>query len=831
MHIGKDRQDAEPSGTALAFDVNSGSILERLIFRNRLSILIACGIVTLLLSLSLLNLRLTASFEDTIPAQHPFVVNYRDNAQYLGNLSGNTVDIVVRANHGTILDNGYLTTLRRINDEVFLLPGVDRVFMRSLWSPDVRWVAVTNVGMNGGPVMPNSFNGSPESIQQLGVNIRNAGVVGTVVASDYKSTLIEVPLLAQDQATAKLNYAALAGQLDAIRAKYARQGVTIGITGFAMIVGNLLHGMHEILGFFAVSVLISAVILFWYTRCVRSTSLVIFCSMLAVCWQLGILPLIGYSLDPYSVLVPFLIFAIGMSHGAQKMNGVMQDIGRGRPSLVAARMTFRRLFMAGFTALCCDVVGFAVLITIQIPAIQNLATVASIGVALLIFTNLILLPVLLSFTGVTPKAAARSLAAERHADQGMAKHPAWAFLDRFTQRRYAAAAILAAIALGAGAAWVGRDLQIGDIQKGAPELRASSLYNQDDNYFVSHYATSSDVFVVMVKTPMQQCANYQTLNKMDALESELRDLPGVTSISSLADFERIMSVEFNEGSYDWYDLIPNQAALNQPIGGTPPSLVNPDCDFMPISVFLGDHRAATLTRVVDATQGFATRNNDTNTTFLMAAGNAGIAAATNLVVDRASHLMLIEVYAAVILLCMITFRTWRAVLAAILPLVLTSILAQALMVEIGIGIKVATLPVTALGVGIGVDYALYILSVTLANLRQGMALSEAYYRALLFTGRVVMLTGFTLAAAVGTWAFSPIKFQADMGELLAFMFLWNMLGALILLPALSSFLLPKSFFPKAVRHVRPYQTQIDGEHLPQRSDQVELAMGEKEIQS
>jgi predicted RND superfamily exporter protein len=781
-------------GSEPVFDAASGSVLEKLIFRNRLKILIACGFITLLLGISLLHLRLTASFEGMIPARHPFIVNYRQNAQYLGNLSGNTVNIVVRANHGTVLDKGYLTTLRDINDEVFLLPGVDRVFMRSLWSPDVRWAAVTNVGMDGGPVMPENFDGSPGSIQQLAVNIRNAGITGTLVAGDYKSTLIEVPLLAQDQATSKLDYGALAAQLNAIRAKYAGQGVTIGITGFAMIVGDLLQGMHEILGFFAVSVVISAAILFWYTRCVRSTGLVVFCSMLAVTWQLGILPLIGYSLDPYSVLVPFLIFAIGMSHGAQKMNGVMQDIGRGRPSLEAARMTFRRLFMAGFTALCCDVVGFAVLITIQIPAIQHLATVASIGVALLIFTNLILLPVLLSFTGVTPKAAARSLASERHADEGLAKRPIWEFLDRFTRRRFAAAALAVAVALGAGAAWIGRDLQIGDIQKGAPELRANSLYNQDDSYFVSHYATSSDVFVVMVKTPMQQCANYQTLNKMDRLESQLRDLPGVTSTASLADFERIMSVEFNEGSYDWYDLIPDQAALNQPIGGTPPSLVNADCDFMPISVFLRDHKAATLTRVVDTVQSFAANNNDANTEFLLAAGNGGIAAATNLVVAHASHLMLIEVYSAVILLCLITFRTWRAVLTAILPLVLTSILAQALMVEIGIGIKVATLPVTALGVGIGVDYALYILSVTLANLRRGMALSEAYYRALLFTGRVVMLTGFTLAAAVGTWAFSPIKFQADMGELLAFMFVWNMLGALILLPALSCFLLPKRRF-------------------------------------
>jgi predicted RND superfamily exporter protein len=141
-------------------------------------------------------------------------------------------------------------------------------------------------------------------------------------------------------------------------------------------------------------------------------------------------------------------------------------------------------------------------------------------------------------------------------------------------------------------------------------------------------------------------------------------------------------------------------------------------------------------------------------------------------------------------LCFITFRSWRAVVVAVLPLVVTSFLCEALMVWLGIGVKVATLPVVALGVGIGVDYALYLLSVQLAQQRVGVPLREAYRRALQFTGKVVVLVGVTLAAGVVTWAFSPIKFQADMGILLAFMFVWNMVGAVILIPALSHFLLP-----------------------------------------
>ncbi|NMG01241.1 MMPL family transporter, partial [Aromatoleum toluolicum] len=181
-----------------------------------------------------------------------------------------------------------------------------------------------------------------------------------------------------------------------------------------------------------------------------------------------------------------------------------------------------------------------------------------------------------------------------------------------------------------------------------------------------------------------------------------------------------------------------------------------------------------------------------------AAGSAGIEAATNIVVKEANRTMLFYVYGAVIVLCFITFRNWRAVIVAVVPLVVTSILCEALMVVLGIGVKVGTLPVIALGVGIGVDYALYLLSIQLAQQRAGASLADAHRRSIQFTGKVVALVGVTLAAGVVTWIWSPIKFQADMGILLTFMFVWNMVGALILIPALSHFLLKS---PKGAQRV------------------------------
>ncbi len=780
------------------FDQSSGSFLERLLFNNRPIILFACLIATLFFGFEATHARLNASFEKMIPTHQPFIANFLDHYKDLQS-QGNAVRIVVQANHGTIIDAHYLAVLQKINDQVYLMPNVDRAFMTSLWTPAVRWTAVTDDGLANGPVIGEGYDGSPQQLAIVAHNIGETGRVGEIVSNDLTSSMIYVPLLAHDGLTGKeIDYGQLAKTLNAMRTAYASQGVTLHIIGFGMVVGDMINAINKILIFFAISALIATTFLFWYTRCVRSTLLVVSASMIAVIWQMGILPLLGYDITPYSVLVPFLVFAIGMSHGAQKMNGVMQDIGRGTHPLVAARYTFRRLFLAGFAALVCDASSFAVLMTINIQAIRELALIASIGVGILIFTNLIMLPMVLSYTGVSKKAAIRSLRSETSAGGKRVDHPLWNFLDKFTQRNYAIGAIVCAVLLAGAGLYVGRGVQVGDLDKGAPELRPASTYNQDNAYIINHYSTSSDTLVVLVDTPPTGCANYSALTAMNDLQWKLQQIPGVQSTSSASTFLAQVTMLYNEGSPKWYSMTKNQDLIGNLFAVIPRNLSNFACSFNPIYVSLADHKAATLTAVVNTAQDFINNPKHQSPNFKMslAGGNAGIEAATNIVIKQANNFMLFLVYGVVIFFCFVVFRSWRAVICAVVPLVITSILAQALMVVLGIGIKVATLPVIALGVGIGVDYALYVLGIVIKQLRAGASLSDAYHRTLLFTGKVVLLTGFTLATGVITWAFAPIKFQADMGLLLSFMFLWNMLGALILLPSLAYFLLPPRLFPK-----------------------------------
>lgn len=783
-----------------SFDASSGNLFERLIFNHRPWVLLACALLSLVFAIQLRGLVVSASFEKTLPQSHPYIKDYLDSKSQLRGL-GDSVRIVVENPKGDIFDRGFLDVQQKINDEIFLLPGVDRAWMKSVWTPVVRWTEVTEEGFVGGPVMPQTYNGSAESIEALRLNIARAGVVGSLVANDYRSTAIVAPLLAKDGEGQLLDYHTLATSLEAIRQKYEMPSggaaktaapVRVYIIGFAKLVGDLIDGLKKVMGFFAAAAAIAAAILFYYTRCWRSTALVLACSAIAVVWQLGLVTIFGYALDPFSVLVPFLVFAIGVSHGAQKMNGIMQDIGRGTHRWVAARYTFRRLFMAGMTALMADAVGFGVLMVIDIPVIRELALSASIGVAVLIFTNLVLLPVLLSYSGVSKAAARRSLRDQQEEIAGQGIGRFWSALDRLTERRWATVAVMMATVLGIAGLVVSQRLQVGDLDPGSPELRADSRYNQDTAYIAGHYGVSSDVFAVIVKAPREQCGTYENLTEADRLAWTLAQLPGVQRVESLADTIRAYTAGSFEGNPKWQTLSGDQSVINSQLSNAVSwnsELLTAECSVIPVVANLSDHKAATLTGVVNAVNQFASIHNTKDRQFLLAAGNSGIDATTNIVVKESNTKMLMYVYAAVSALCFIAFRSWRAVIVAVVPLLLTSVLAEALMVILGIGVKVATLPVVALGVGIGVDYALYLLSVQLAHQRAGESLADAHRSAVAFVGKVVALVGITLAAGVVTWVWSPIKFQADMGILLTFMFLWNMLGALILIPALSHFLL------------------------------------------
>ncbi len=761
------------------------SKLESLIFKNRIWVISIFIVITMCMIYSVTHLHIDAGFSKLLPLEHEYMKTYVEHRQEFG--GANRVLIAVMAKDGDIFTPEFFELLKNVTDDVFFIQGVDRAQVKSIFTPNVRYTEVVEDGIAGGNVIPNDFTPTPDGFAKVRKNILKAGIVGRLIANDFSGAIVSAQLMEFNPNTGeRLDYVEVAHILEKeIRAKYDNDRYDIHIIGFAKVIGDIADGVARVVLFFGFTFMITAILIYLYTLSFKLTLIPLAASLMAVIWQLGLLTFLGFGIDPMGILVPFLIFAIGVSHGVQMVSVVKTRIIAGIDGNEAARTSFRRLLVPGSIALVSDTIGFVTIMFIKIRIIQELAITASIGVAAIILTNLILIPVLMSYLKYDERYRQKI---ERQRDSLEAL---WRWIARIATPKAAGITIIVAILLLGAGFWKAMDVKIGDIHRGVPELRSNSRYNIDSDVISSRFSIGVDIITVIVETIPEGCISYDVMSAIDRFSWHIRNVDGVQSVIALPGIAKIINAGWNEGSLKWRVLPRNQDVMVQAVCYVPTSsgLLNSDGSVMPVLIFTKDHKAETIAGIVSEVKRFREKYGTDKVKFRLATGSVGVMAATNEEVSASQFPILFYVFAAIIGLCLITFRSIRATLCIVLPLGLVSILAYALMGMLEIGLKVSTLPVVALGVGVGVDYGIYIFSRMRTFLSEGMPLYDAYRRTLRVTGMGVLFTGLTLAIGVVTWIFSPLKFQADMGILLTFMFFVNMLGALLLLPALACFLL------------------------------------------
>ena len=763
-------------------NVNLSSLTQaaaNFLFSHRLIFLWVFIVVSLGLGVSAFNLKIDAGFNKMIPLQHEYMKTFTRYEKTFG--GANRILVVLMQKEGEIFNPGFFGALKKVTDDVFFIPGVDRATVSSLFTPNVRFIEVIEEGFTGGNVIPANFQGLPEEFLVVQRNVRKSGMVGRLVANNFKGALVRAELLEIDPNTgAKLGYGEVSKKLEEIRSRYSGPNLDVHIIGFAKAVSDIRDGASGVIKYFLVAFIITALLLAFYLRSLRLTALALITALAPVLWMLGLLPILGYGLDPLSILAPFLIFSIGVSHAVQMTNVWSQERLQGENALSAAKAAFIKLFVPGSIALIANALGFIVILHIKIAVVQELAITASLGVLLMIITNKMLLPIILSYSSRPPKPAVNNRL-ER----------LWGSLTGLATRTRAPWVLLFAFIVLLWGVWRAADLKTGDLGQGIPELHADSRYNRDNAVITKNFSIGVDVLSVIARTVEGACTDYAVMDTLDRFEARMSSIEGVQSVLSLAGQAKIVYAGWNEGNLKWRVLARDPAVLAQSVSpiDTSTGLLNSDCSAMQVLIFTRDHQGDTIARIVKEVKSFSARHNSEKLKFLLASGNVGVMAATNEAVDRAEIQMLISLFASIALLCLLTFRSWRAVLCITIPLALVSILCNALMAELEIGLKVSGLAVIALGVGVGVDYGIYLFERLRHGMLIGQSLVEAYYRALLQRGSAAAFTAITMSMGVGTWAFSDLKFQSDMGVLLAFMFLINMVAALVLLPALAAFLL------------------------------------------
>jgi hypothetical protein len=778
--------------------------IDRLIFTHRRWVLAFFVLVTIaMVWVAAHGLRIDAGFEKQLPRKHEYIQTYLSEKakDFRG---GNRVVIAVMARDGNMFTPEFFKALKTATDEVFFIEGIDRALVQSLYTPNVRYTEIVEDGIEAGNVVPAEFVPTPAAIAQVRENILKAGIVGRLVANDFSGAIVSAQIADVDPSGRPVNLIRLAHDLETkVRAKIQGQGldhaiavavepggpeVAVHMIGFAKVMGDIADGAGWVVLFALITIALTFFFVWIYCQSFKIALIPVVCSIIAVIWQLGLLVLAGFGIDPIGILVPFLIFAIGVSHGVQKISAVGDAAFEGADCMEAARRTFRRLLLPAIVALVADLVGFVTILMIPVRVIQEMAVTASLGVGVVILTDLLLLPVLVSFVHFDAAYRARL----RRRVQQLA--PLWDKLSHVARRGPATVILVIGSAL-AGAGWFyGHRVAIGDMQAGVPELWPDSRYNRDSNLITKKFSIGVDILNVIVETEPNGCVDYDVIAAIDRFTWHMANVPGVQDAISLATVMKVASSAWNEGSLKWRNLPRDESQLvqAQKYIETSTGLLNADCSVMPVIIFTRDHKADTISRIVAEAKKWRAENPAPKAQFRLATGNVGVMAATNEVVEAKEFPILAGVFLSVIVMCLVTFRSLLGTICVILPLALVSVLVYAVMTFVGIGLKISTLPMVALGAGIGVDYGIYLFSRMQEFLHQGQSVQEAYRYTLRVTGNSIVFTGITLAIGVVTWAFSPLKFQADIGIMLTFMFLVNMLAAIFVVPALAAWLIRPS---------------------------------------
>src|SRR3984893_16878318 len=391
------------AGDTVRVPIAAVSRLERLIFGHRSLILALFALGTVLLAvIGVHGLRIGTSFNKTLPVQHEYMRTYLD-PKVTDFRGANRVLVALIARDGDMFTPEFFAALRKATDEVIVMDGIDRTRVQSIFTPNVRYLEVVEDGIEAGNVIPADFTPTAANMARVRDNIRKAGIIGRLVANDFSGALVSAIVLDQDARGNPVDPIKVARELELkVRQGIQGHGIDVRMIGFAKVMGDIADGVASVVLFAVITLVLTLLAVRLYCQSWRVAFVPVLCSVVAVIWQLGALVLLHYGIDPIGLLVPFLVFAIGVSHGVQKISAVSDAAFAGLGSMEAARRTFRQLLAPAVVALLADLVGFITIMMIPVQVIREMAITASIGVAIVILTDLVLLPVVVSYVRFDP---------------------------------------------------------------------------------------------------------------------------------------------------------------------------------------------------------------------------------------------------------------------------------------------------------------------------------------------------------------------------------------------------------------------------------------------
>jgi hypothetical protein len=770
--------------------VTKSERMARFILGNRWLFLVGTLVLTAFFATQIPKVRVESLLIDLFPENHPFVETYVAYQDVFG--GANVVVLAVEVKEGDIFNTATLGKIRHMTKELELLPAVNNYQVISLAQRKVKDITVDAVrGFQAVPMMWPEVPETPEDIQALKLLVHSSTQVhGSLVSMDDQAALIVAGFFEADLKPLEV-YQKLRGIADEIE----DENTSVRMIGRPILLGHVLENYSQLIWLFIGTVLSIIGILALYFRDLRGVLVPTLTAILSAIWGIGLLGILGYNFDPLIMVVPFVISARALSHSVQLIERYIEEFNETGDRVKAAERTFSGLFKPGLVGILTDALGVLVVWLTPIPLMQKLAVMGSFWVLSIIVTDMIFNPVLLSFLPAPRRRADRAEGFIARFLGGVGRH----VLARHRWTVIGSTVLLIAVGY-----WFARDLVVGDIHPGTPMLWPDSQYNMDTEAIGAKFNNTDVLNVIVEGDEWNVIKSPDVLRKIWFLQREMGALDEVGGTSSIVDLLPPIIQAMHGGDPRWA-LIPEEAReagffLEMIYGASEPGdlarYVTPDSRHANIAIYLKDHKGTTLNKVVERLRKYVDENPMEKAHFRLAGGFGGLLAAVNEVVTQTHAMVMFLAFLTVFIFCAVAYRSIVAGLLFMVPLILSNYLTFALMGWRGIGLDVNALPVVSLGVGVGVDYGLYIVSRIKEEFDVGRNLEDAIVTAMATAGKAVLLTAGTMIAGVVFWTFSFLRFQADMGLLLVFWMTVSMIGGLILLPTLIFVVRPKFIIGK-----------------------------------
>jgi hypothetical protein len=757
--------------------------LENVVFRFPRTILAAILLVTVFFAFKLPGLQIYSVFEDLLPQNHSFIKLHNEIRGSFGGAS--QIVVALEVENGDIFTNETLSRLHRLTQAVDNLPGVNHNQVVSLAHRTVRKIWLTESGemisrLYYDPTQPKLTTEELETLRKDVMS--NPRVYGLLVSPDLKSAMIKAQLNEADD----IDYGKTFAELLAVRAGEAADGVRIHAIGNPVLIGWVYTYLPQIIQIFLYTLALMVALLVVYFRRLYGVLLPLLGITLSSIWGLGFISLMGWNLDPLNLVIPFLIAARAMSHSIQLVERYYFELGHTKDSGQAARNAFDDLFRPGSLAIVVDAVGILVLALGAAPINTKMGYYAGFWAFSVIFTVLLVVPLLLLVLPQPRRTAVR---------EGLLRHMVVALFGMVGSRRGSISVLVGAAVLVLGGGWLSVGVQIGEAEPGSPLLYPKHDYNVSSRAINERFPGSEELYIVARTAEKGGLKNPEVLRAIESFQNTMLQDPNVGGTKALPGLIRSVNGLIHNTDPRWNQIPsdPNEIGglmftfmAASPIPGALNEYTNTDENLANVVFFYKDHQAQTIERAIGlAREGVAALADKVpGLSIELAGGAVGVNAAINDAVRDDNFLIVPLVLALSFAFVWAFYGSLHAGWLMVLPMIFATVMTYAYMSVKHIGMNVNTVPVIAVGIGVGIDYAIYIMNRIREEMAEMQDLRKAVLKAIETTGFAVSFTAATLIAGVVMWiVLSDLRFQSDAALLLSLMLLFNVVGAMLLVPA------------------------------------------------